>query len=81
MDATTRARQPLHTYCVRAQAVSVSRNVHTLRTIRTVAIRARTYSQARWWGVKMLRWQQVPFVRVSLRREPDHERPLDSEAV
>lgn len=57
-------------YCVRGQASDGKSRVYT---IRTVLVTARTYSQARWWGTKLLRWHGVPYVRVSLRCEP--ERP------
>ena len=62
-------------YCVRGQEVDERDQVYT---VRTVLVTARTYSQARWWGTKLLRWHDVPFVRVSLQREP--ERPNEWQA-
>lgn len=73
MAAQATGKRRLVTYCVRAQAVRLARDgSHRLYTIYTVAVQARTYSQARWWGVKLLRWRNVPFVAVSLRKEPEH---------
>ena len=76
----TVTHQRLATYCVRGQAITLTRDgSHRVYTIHTVALQARTYSQARWWGVKLLRWRGVPFVRVSLRREPSNERDARNE--
>lgn len=59
-------------YAVRAQA-SDGRTPRRLYTTHTEMVTARTYSQARWWGTKLLRWRGVPFVRVSLRCEPERQ--------
>ncbi len=62
------------TFSVRGQVVEgrpCDGGDHRVVTIHTIAFSARTYSQARWWGAKLLRWRGVPFVRVSVRREPD----------
>jgi hypothetical protein len=65
----------MHRYCVRGQASDGRSKVYT---VRTVLVTARTYSQAKWWGIKLLHWYGVPYVRVSLQREP--ERPNEWQA-
>lgn len=62
---------PMYVYCVRSRVVDASRVPHRFRTIGTVAVEARTYSQARYWGRKWLRWRGYPCEYVSLRREPE----------